>query len=38
MSICKKCKYKDDKWCGVCGCLLDAKTRVIEEKCPMKLW
>lgn len=38
MNICNKCKDKDGAWCGICGCLLDAKTRVPEEHCPNNLW
>lgn len=37
MNICNKCKDKDGAWCGICGCLLDAKTRVPEEHCPNNL-
>ena len=38
MAICNSCKYKDGSWCGICGCLLDAKTRVYKEHCPYDLW
>lgn len=24
--------------CKICGCLLEAKTRVVEEKCPDNKW
>jgi hypothetical protein len=36
MEICNECDHKDEIFCDVCGCLLDAKTRVYEEKCPLK--
>lgn len=38
LDICNACSYKDGKWCGICGCLLDAKTRVSSEHCPKKYW
>ena len=38
IAICNTCKYKDGSWCGICGCLLDAKTRVYNESCPNDLW
>lgn len=38
MEICNECDHKDEIFCDVCGCLLDAKTRVYEEKCPLKKW
>lgn len=38
IKICNKCLDKDGAWCGICGCLLDAKTRVYKEHCPNDLW
>lgn len=38
MQICNKCNDRDGKWCGLCGCLLDAKTRVADEHCLKNLW
>lgn len=38
IEICNKCSDKDGDWCGICGCLLDAKTRVYKEHCPNDLW
>lgn len=38
IKICNKCSDKDGAWCGICGCLLDAKTRVYKEHCPNDLW
>ena len=36
MKICKACTK--DPVCPVCGCFLEAKTRVEEEKCPIDKW
>jgi len=38
MKICNECNNRDDIFCNVCGCLLDAKTRVYKEKCPLNKW
>lgn len=38
LDICKVCTFRDGKWCGICGCVLDAKTRVKSEHCPKNLW
>lgn len=42
LGICNKCKYKEDfplgDICGLCGCILDSKARVIDEKCEMNKW
>lgn len=38
MKICNTCEYKDGAWCGKCGCLLDAKTRVVDEQCIIRKW
>ena len=38
MKICINCEDRDGKFCGICGCLLDAKTRVKDEECPKDLW
>lgn len=43
MEQCKKCSEilyltKNVTECNICGCFLDAKTRVEEEKCPLKKW
>lgn len=38
LKICLKCQDRDGSWCRICGCLLDAKTRVNDEHCPNNLW
>lgn len=37
-AICNSCEYRKGKMCGSCGCLLSAKTKLAEEKCPMGFW
>jgi len=45
--ICKKCIYREDKFCGLCGCFIKAKTKVDFELdkdnksidgCPKRYW
>ena len=41
LKICSGCKsldYDVEFFCGNCKCGLDQKTRVPEEKCPLKKW
>lgn len=41
MSLCNKCPHKKDLFggiCEICGCILESKTRVLEERCPKKEW
>ena len=43
ISICKKCEYRVHieslgDICDECGCILDAKTRVEDEKCELNKW
>ena len=43
ISICKKCEYcvhieSLGDICDRCGCILDAKTRVEDEKCELNKW
>lgn len=42
MSICNKCEHREDfklgDICNLCGCILDSKTRVEDEKCEMNKW
>jgi len=38
MPICNSCEFKTDEFCGKCGCLLEAKTRVMSEQCPEGFW
>ena len=37
-NICKECENKENVICKLCGCILAAKTRVLEEKCPIDKW
>jgi len=36
--VCAKCP--DRKWfvCGICTCVLQAKSRIKDEECPMNRW
>lgn len=42
LKICKKCSDKEvilnQEICGICGCVLDAKARVKDEKCLKGKW
>lgn len=38
MRECIPCKYRKNFRCGECGCLLNLKTRVIDEECPKGIW
>lgn len=45
MNICKKCDHFEistfgKKWdyCNECGCVLESKTRLENEKCPINKW
>lgn len=43
MRQCQECSEilyltKNVTECSICGCFLDAKTRVEEERCPKGLW
>ena len=42
LAICNQCPSKINTSlghaCKECGCILDAKTRVIDEKCDMNKW
>lgn len=43
IAICKKCKSLAHidmlgDICNECGCVLDAKARVIDEKCELNKW
>ena len=38
MPICNVCEFKTGEFCGKCGCLLEAKTRVMSEECPEGKW
>lgn len=43
LKICKHCSSKESikfvgDICGECGCILDNKTRIIDEKCDLGKW
>ena len=43
MSICNQCDMKikltkDVSICASCGCVLQAKNRVVKERCPQNKW
>lgn len=38
IKICKACPQNKKGICGLCGCILSAKTKVIEEHCPDNKW
>lgn len=42
LKICNKCPSKINtplgNACGQCGCILDAKARVLDELCDMNKW
>lgn len=38
MGICNNCPNKKGVACGICGCILSAKTKVLEEACPENRW
>lgn len=37
MEYCNRCEHKNGAFCNICGCFLDAKTRVDTERCPNDL-
>ena len=42
LPICRQCPHKINialgESCGLCGCVLDAKTRVKDEHCEIDKW
>lgn len=38
MKVCRNCVQLSAGVCKVCGCAVDAKTRLPEEACPLKKW
>lgn len=38
LSLCNTCEFKKGSVCGICGCVLKAKTKVKQEYCPMNKW
>lgn len=37
-SICNGCPNLKGSQCGICGCFVAAKTKLITEKCPAGKW
>ena len=37
-SICRECPLRKGAFCSECHCLLIAKTRVVDERCPLHKW
>lgn len=36
---CSKCQYHDEKkWCRICGCVTEYKTKLLASKCPEGYW
>ena len=42
LKYCNRCEYLEvidnQKICGLCGCFINLKTSVKEEKCPSNKW
>lgn len=38
LAICAPCIHRKGVLCGLCGCVLQAKARLIEENCPANKW
>lgn len=38
MEVCNTCPDKKGVACGICGCVLTAKTKVMQESCPVSKW
>lgn len=38
LKICNICKYRKGMICSDCGCILQAKARLIEDDCPKGFW
>ena len=38
MSVCDRCEHKSMGACNICGCPLIAKTKVLQESCPLSKW
>lgn len=38
LKVCAKCIHRKGFLCGLCGCVLQAKARLIDEKCPANKW
>ena len=38
LSICSSCPHKKAGICTLCGCILAAKTRELDQKCKIGKW
>ncbi len=38
MNICRSCQDNKDGICGICHCVLKAKTKSEDSACPLKKW
>lgn len=38
LSVCKICEYRSGARCGLCGCIVEAKVKHTNEKCPAGKW
>ena len=38
LEVCKGCDKRTGKSCKVCGCFVNLKVRIPEEKCPIGKW
>lgn len=38
LKICVNCPIRKGMICSHCGCILQAKTRIYEESCPIEKW
>lgn len=37
-NVCNSCSFRKNLFCGVCGCVIAAKSKVKEEYCPKNKW
>lgn len=38
LSICNSCPHYKDRRCTICGCFMEAKTRLPKASCPIHKW
>jgi hypothetical protein len=38
LTICHTCEFRSGMACSICGCLLQAKARLVAEQCPIDKW
>lgn len=36
--ICNQCKFKQKNKCNICGCYVNIKVKINNEKCPKDFW